>query len=241
MRFRFPNRLLIYTPCRNREGITQRSDLVNTGSMEADMHICRMILVLPLLLTAACERQLATAPDQVPASGGAQLPLDPRQVQNAPGLAHASGHLHPTVELTPEMRQQLAALHPLFAKYHDQDKALEDGYEFVGPCVSDPALGGMGDHYSLNADDDFGRGDGTYALERPQYLVYAPQKNGRRRLAALDYTVPYEKWQRQEPPQFFGIPFTRNDGFGVWMFHIWLFQHNPAGAFANFNPTVPQC
>ena len=207
------------------------------------MHICRLIVIvaLPLLLSVGCERQLATAPGQVPASEGAQLTPNTRQLQQVSGLAHASGHQHPTVELTPEMQRQLAALHPLFAKYHDQDKALEDGYEFVGPCVSDPVLGGMGDHYSLNADDDFGRGDGTYTLERPQYLVYAPQKNGPRRLAALDYTVPYEKWPDQEPPQFFGIPFTRNDGFGVWMFHIWLFQHNPAGTFANFNPTVPQC
>ena len=106
---------------------------------------------------------------------------------------------------------------------------MYEGYGFVGPCVSDPALGGMGDHYSLNAEIDFGRGDGTYALETPQYLVYAPQKNGRRRLAALDYTVPYEKWHSAEPPEFFGIPFTRNDGFGVWMFHIWLWWHNPDG------------
>jgi hypothetical protein len=145
------------------------------------------------------------------------------------------------VEVTPDMRQELAALHPLFARYHDLDEAIANGYAFVGPCVSDPALGGMGDHYSLNAEIDFGRGDGTYALDKPQYLVYAPQKNGGRRLAALDYTVPYEKWNSQEPPSFFGIPFTRNDGFGVWMFHIWLFEHNPAGMFANFNPTVPQC
>ena len=153
------------------------------------MHICRLIVVLPLLLNAGCERQTATAPDQVPA-----------------GFLHPPGHQHPAVELTPEMRQQLAALHPLFAKYHDQDKALEDGYEFVGPCVSDPVLGGMGDHYSLNAEDDFGRGDGTYALQRPQYLVYAPQENGRRRLAALDYTVPYAKWQGQEPPSSLASP-----------------------------------
>jgi hypothetical protein len=209
--------------------------------LEADMHISRLIVMLPLLLTAGCEQQLVTAPDQVPRAEAAQPALDTQQVQRTFGLAHASGHLHPTVELTPQMRQQLAALHPLFARYHDQTKALADGYEFVGPCVSDPMLGGMGDHYSLNADDDLGRGDGTYALERPQYLVYAPQAHGPRRLAALDYTVPYGKWHSQEPPQFFGVPFTRNDAFGVWMFHIWLFQHNPAGTFANFNPNVPQC
>jgi hypothetical protein len=168
-------------------------------------------------------------------------PIAPNSIA-LPGLVGmSSGHKHVDVELTPEMRQQLAALHPLFAKFHDLDTAIDASYEFVGPCVSDPVLGGMGDHYSLNADIDFGRGDGTYALDKPQYLVFAPKKNGGRRLAALDYTVPYEKWQSAEPPAFFGIPFTRNDGFGVWMFHIWLYEHNPAGMFANFNPTVPLC
>lgn len=155
--------------------------------------------------------------------------------------AHGSGHHHGQVKLTPDMVRQLAALHVLFEKYRDLQTAVDNGYAFVGPCISDPELGGMGDHYSREADVDFGRGDGTHALERPQYLVYAPQKNGTRRLAALDYTVPYEKWHSSKPPEFFGIPFTRNDGFGVWMFHIWIFQHNPAGTFANFNPRVPQC
>ena len=195
------------------------------------------LAVLLMLVIAACERGAPTSPSSIASSG---LAGDP-----APALETTTAtpppHQHVNVELTPDMRQQLAALHPLFAKYHDLDKAIDAGYEFVPPCVSDPALGGMGDHYSLNADIDFGRGDGTYALDKPQYLVFAPQKNGGRRLAALDYTVPYEKWQSAEPPEFLGIPFTRNDGFGVWMFHIWLFEHNPAGVFANFNPKVPQC
>lgn len=192
------------------------------------------LAVLVMLLIAACERGAPSSPSSTAFSGLASEPVS--------GLARLSGHYqHMNVELSPDMRQALAALHPLFARYHDLDKATANGYEFVGPCVSDPALGGMGDHYSLNAEIDFGRGDGSYALDKPQYLVYAPQKNGGRRLAALDYTVPYEKWQSPEPPSFFGVPFTRNDGFGVWMFHIWLFEHNPAGMFANFNPVVPQC
>ena len=126
------------------------------------MHIRRMLLgVLVIVVSAACERATPIAPNSIAPSG----------------LAGMSGHQHVNVELTPDMRQQLAALHPLFAKYHDLDKAIDDGYEFVRPCVSDPALGGMGDHYSLNADIDFGRGDGTYALEKPQYLVYrAPEE-----------------------------------------------------------------
>jgi hypothetical protein len=212
------------------------------------MHTCHMPLaVLSMLVIAACESGAPTSPSSSASSGLAGEPG--RQVNVATPTAGMrqqpatgpSAHPHVNVEFTPDMRQQIGALHPLFARYHDLDKAIADGYGFVGPCVSDPALGGMGDHYSLNAEIDFGRGDGTYALETPQYLVYAPQKNGGRRLAALDYAVPYEKWHSAEPPAFFGIPFTRNDGFGVWMFHIWLFEHNPAGMFANFNPTVPQC
>lgn len=201
------------------------------------MHTRHMPLaVLLMLVIAACERGAPTSPSSIASSGLAGEPGRQQanvetttagmQQQPVSGLAGPSGHQHVNVELTSDMRRELAALHPLFARYHDLDKAIADGYEFVGPCVSDPALGGMGDHYSLNAEIDFGRGDGTYALETPQYLVYAPQKNGRRRLAALDYTVPYEKWHSAEPPAFFGIPFTRNDGFGVWMFHIWLFEHN---------------
>jgi hypothetical protein len=174
------------------------------------------------------------------ASGGRPVPA-PEPATTATSTAAAHAHEHGKVKLTPQMLRQLAALQELFAKYHDLQTALENGYGFVGPCVSDPVLGGMGDHYSSSANDDFGRGDGTHSVERPQYLVYAPQQDGSRRLAALDYTVPYEKWQGDKAPEFFGIPFTRNDGFGVWMFHIWVFQHNPAGIFANFNPKVPQC
>ena len=190
-------------------------------------HTLLLVMLAGLLNTASGHRPALTPP---PA---------PTATSAAPASGHA--HAHGRVELTAEMIRQVAALHVLFEKYHDLQNALEHGYEFVGPCVSDPALGGMGDHYSRNADDDFGRGDGTHALERPQYLVYAPQRNGSRRLAALDYTVPYDKWHSDKAPEFFGIPFTRNDGFGVWMFHIWVFQHNPAGIFANFNPKVPQC
>ena len=213
------------------------------------MHTCHMPLaVLLMLMIGACQRGAPTAPSSI-ASSGLAGELGRQQVSvdtTTTGIwqhpvVGASTHQHMNVEVTPDIRQALAALHPLFARYHDLDKAMADGYEFVAPCVSDPALGGMGDHYSLNAEIDFGRGDGTYALDKPQYLVYAPQKNGGRRLAALDYTVPYGKWHSAEPPAFFGVPFTRNDAFGVWMFHIWLFEHNPAGMFANFNPSVPQC
>ena len=63
------------------------------------MHVCRLIIVLTLLLNAGCEKHLATAPDQVPVLGGAQLALDTRQVQKTPGFLHPPGHQHPTVKV----------------------------------------------------------------------------------------------------------------------------------------------
>ena len=97
-------------------------------------HTLSLVVLAGLLNTASDDRP-------VPA---------PNPATTATSAAPASGHAHGhgRVKLTPQMLQQLAALHVLFAKYHDLQKALENGYEFVGPCVSDPELGGMGDHYS---------------------------------------------------------------------------------------------
>ena len=107
------------------------------------------LALLLMLVVAACERGAPTSPSSTASSALATEPVSK--------LVGSSGHQHVNVELTPDMRQQIAALHPLFARYHDLDKAIAAGYEFFGPCVSDPALGGMGDHYSLNAEIDFGR------------------------------------------------------------------------------------
>ena len=145
------------------------------------MHTRHMpVAVLLMLVIAACERGAPTSPSSTPSS----VSVETTTAGTVSGLVGPAGHQHVNVDLTPDMRQQLAALHPLFARYHDLDKAIADGYEFVGPCVSDPALGGMGDHYSLNAEIDFGRGDGTYALDKPQYLVYTPR------------TTAADAWQR---------------------------------------------
>ena len=38
--------------------------------------------------------------------------------------------------------------------------------------------------------------------------------------------------------ELFGETFHRNDGAGLWVLHVWLWNHNPAGLFADWNPTV---
>jgi hypothetical protein len=97
---------------------------------------------------------------------------------------------------------------------------------------------------------------------RPEFLVYAPKdgprKDGeaRRRLAAFDYFIPYSpKWPGPDDPNFERAPRLKDfptmsdlpdiafapSRFGGWMFHIWLWEHNPGGMFTNWNTSVPRC
>jgi hypothetical protein len=162
--------------------------------------------------------------------------------------------------------QTLSALTQLTAPFHDVDQAQAAGYAlFTAPpltapdgCISSATDGGMGYHYTRGNN----LGDDSVTLLDPEFLVYAP-KNGprkdgeaRTRLAAFDYFIPYSpKWPGPDDPSFKRAPTlhdfsTMSDlpdiafapsRFGGWMFHIWLWEHNPGGMFANWNSAVPRC
>jgi hypothetical protein len=169
-----------------------------------------------------------------------------------PGGLHAhAGAGHSTtartatavLKLTPEINQQLSDLRSFVAQFHNFDKAVEYGYSVAAPapgvCISDPIRGGMGFHYTYSKEDLVS--DGKVELLKPEFLVYAPKENGGVKFSALDYFVPYTTWSQPEPPSLLGVPFAREDGFQAYVLHIWLFWHNPAGMFENYNPDVPLC
>lgn len=162
--------------------------------------------------------------------------------------------------------QALSDLKALTAPFHDIDAAEAAGYTLYNKppltaldgCISSMPDGGMGYHYSrLN-----NLGDDSVSLFDPEFLVYAP-KNGprkdgeaRRRLAAFDYFIPYsDKWPGPDSPKFKHAPTTHDfstmrdlpdvtfapSRFQGWMFHIWLWEQNPGGTFANWNTSVPLC
>ncbi|MDQ3698692.1 MAG: hypothetical protein M3373_11815 [Gemmatimonadota bacterium] len=54
----------------------------------------------------------------------------------------------------------------------------------------------------------------------------------------VEFIVPYTEWTDLNPPSLFGQFFRRNDPFGLWVLHVWLWQKNPNGVFANWNPRV---
>ncbi len=184
-----------------------------------------------------------------------------------PTASHMAGGLMLSDLTQASQAQTLNDLKNLTAPLHDVDAALAQQYSLlVAPpaterdgCISDPMLGGMGYHYSRFDN----LGDDAIDLLNPEFLVYAP-KNGprkddvaRTRLAAVEYFLPFSpKWPGPNQPGFTKAPslhdfpstsnlpdvsFTATDRFGGWMFHIWLWENNPAGMFVNFNGSVPLC
>lgn len=131
--------------------------------------------------------------------------------------------------------RDLATLARVTAPFHRLEVAQDAGWSTpLTGCLFLPGVGAMGVHY---ADMDLVL-DGRVAVDEPELLVYEPQKNGRMRLVAVEYIVPFGTWTSAEPPQLFGREFHRNEGFGIWALHVWLWRHNPMGLFADWNPNV---
>jgi hypothetical protein len=78
----------------------------------------------------------------------------------------------------------------------------------------------------------------TVELEKPEVLLYEPQVGGGRELVAVEYIVPFDLWTAATPPVLMGQTFKRNEQFGVWALHVWLYRDNPSGIFADWNPRV---
>jgi hypothetical protein len=127
----------------------------------------------------------------------------------------------------------LATLRRATARYHDLNAATADGFVFLHGCESRPDEGPVGMVYVHP-----GRLDGVIDPELPEALIYEPRKNGQARLVGVELAIPYAAWTGARPPEFLGNIFEREDEFGVWGLHVWLWRHNPEGLFAESNPHV---
>ena len=134
------------------------------------------------------------------------------------------------------VNQQLAALRRVTAPFHDFSTGSAAGWSTqITPCMTDPGgAGGMGFHYGNTALID-----GSASVEKPQLLLYEPEKNGKLRLVAVEYIIPYTFHARSaEPPVLFGQQFQQVDAFQLWGLHAWVWKDNPSGIFAQWNPRV---
>ena len=159
--------------------------------------------------------------EQVPTETTAQM-----QSRSEPSLASASA-----------VNKDLAALRRVTARFHNFKTAAAAGWAAqITPCMTDPAgAGGMGFHYGNTALID-----GTARVEEPELLLYEPDRSGRLRLVAVEYIIPYTEHSRSAtPPELFGgQKFKQNDTFQLWGLHAWVWEHNPSGMFADWNPRV---
>jgi hypothetical protein len=134
------------------------------------------------------------------------------------------------------VRRDLATLRRVTAPFHNFRKAAAAGWSTkITDCMTDPnGAGGMGFHYGntdlINA---------TVSVDKPELLLYEPEKDGGLRLVAVEYIIPYSFHSRESaPPVLFGQQFKQNDTFQLWGLHAWVWKENPSGIFANWNPRV---
>lgn len=114
------------------------------------------------------------------------------------------------------------------AKYHDPDKAIDDGYHAEDMCVP-----GMGFHYP-----NFGLVDGDVDHTEPEVLVYEERGN-ERHLVAVEYVAiavepPTVLGHEMEPFPLIDPP----DPLSAWALHAWVWKPNPEGLFHHTNPRI---
>ncbi len=132
------------------------------------------------------------------------------------------------------VEQDLATLRRVTASFHDFETAENAGWSAkITSCMESPD-GGMGFHYG-----NVGLIDGSVSVDEPELLLYEPEQNGKLRLVAVEYIIPYAAHSRAaEPPVLFGQQFAQVDAFQLWGLHAWVWKENPSGMFAPWNPKV---
>lgn len=130
------------------------------------------------------------------------------------------------------------------ARYKDIGAAEGEGWVPATPCVSGPNAGAMGVHFVLPARV----GDGEIDGAEPEALIYEPLSNGAMRLVGVEFIVIAEDWAGNHPeggppnvdghlmnfigePNRYGLP-------AFYELHVWAWERNPDGFFADWNTLV---
>lgn len=147
--------------------------------------------------------------------------------QSAPSLSSAAA----------AENRDLATLRAATAGFHRYEVAKNAGYTFLfmNMCMEDqsPARrGGMGNHYV-----NLALLDASIDVATPEALLYEPGPNGQLNLVGVEYVIPKDKWTSAEPPMLFGRAFKLN-AFDLWALHVWVWENNPSGMYADWNPRV---
>ena len=157
----------------------------------------------------------------------------------------ASGAAAQTAPELAEARSPLVAkVRAATDKYQNVHAATSDGFVQATPCVSGPDMGAMGIHY-LRTDRI---NNGVLDVEEPEALIYEPQPDGALRLVGVEYIVFASIWATLHPNEgppalednllnFIDAP-NRYDLPALFEMHVWAWETNPRGSFADWNTHV---
>lgn len=169
-----------------------------------------------------------------PALLAAPLPPDAPRALGAAAPAAARADVAPLIE---KVRRATA-------RFTDINVAIAEGWKPATPCVSGPETGAMGVHFVLPARI----AAGVLNAEQPEALIYEPMPSGAMRLVGVEFIVLEGVWVQNNPnggvpaldgnllnyvgaPNRFGLP-------NFYELHVWAWEHNPMGSFADWNTRV---
>ncbi|MDB6099079.1 MAG: hypothetical protein JWN58_1782 [Gammaproteobacteria bacterium] len=135
-------------------------------------------------------------------------------------------------------------------QFKDLNVALRHGWVPATPCVSGPEAGAMGVHFALTpqpGQPDRVHDGAIYAAD-PEFVFYEPMPNGAMRLVGVEFVVIASEWAARHPeggtpsldgnllnfidaPNRYGLP-------AFYELHVWAWEHNPQGTFADWNTRV---
>ena len=67
-------------------------------------------------------------------------------------------------------------------------------------------------------------------------LLYQRTADGSLQLTGVEYIVPTSAWTHANAPTLMGQTLKRDQQLGIWYLHAWIWEFNPSGAFADWNP-----
>ena len=132
-------------------------------------------------------------------------------------------------------KADIPAIRAATQQYKDIAAALADGYAFFYVCTEQPGVGTMGQHL-LNGELV---GDDAIDPLRPEVLVYQPTRAGGYRLVAVEY-VTFQAGQTVLGQTMNTVPLGNRYGVPAQFYakHAWIWQANPSGLFADWNPSI---
>lgn len=146
---------------------------------------------------------------------------------------------HPQHAMQALSSSDVVELRQATSRFHRLAVANAEGYAIFGGCFSDPALGGMGQHYA----NDRLIADSAIQLRKPELLLYETI-HGQPQLVAVEYIVFVDDWLaagHAEPPRLFNTDFHINSTLlakPFYLLHAWVWRENPSGLLSDWNPRV---